>query len=421
MSSGHRLRASLTGALLVATPFGVFAQGNDVTLSNDADAVLIFSSPSVGGATGANPPDLTGDLFWRALPGDRILAHDVGGGMVEIYGYYELIFDNDWSTEPSFYDRLEGPALPSLTNPGNLEPAFFQLGLTSEVLVSLGPTGLPDPCSLGGICGCAPGYLVIITFDPPGSGIFIPADGGSGSDHATTWLVPGGMVPPQDFAALCDTGDYTFQAVYSTDETQADDVGGISAFSGSQIAGGGPVADPVAFAVHPYPTFAERFLNVLADSGTGLGIERGQNAGGATNGLKLSVGSGAARLSYEVRARQDFGTPNQAFAATSLSPLSLPGASFLGASLLLSPDPLFLATSTLTALAGVPIVEADPDLKFGPDGIADFATPFGAGSPVILNLPPTAAGLDLYSQGLVLRLDTLTAAHTNRVRTSLLP
>ncbi|MCZ6596646.1 MAG: hypothetical protein O7B99_03305, partial [Planctomycetota bacterium] len=58
-------------------------------------------------------------------------------------------------------------------------------------------------------------------------------------------------------------------------------------------------------------------------------------------------------------------------------------------------------------------------IGFG-DGAADFTTSF-SGTPVVLAVPVSAVGLDIYSQGGVLHLADLTAYHTNRVRTSLLP
>ena len=108
--------------------------------------------------------------------------------------------------------------------------------------------------------------------------------------------------------------------------------------------------------------------------------------------------------------------------ATSLSPLPLPGVPLLGASLLIGPDPLFQWTRSLTE-ASMTSVIGTPAGGFGAlDGIARFYPPALPGSTrVVLDVPASAIGLDIYSQGGVLHLADQTAYHTNRVRTSLLP
>ena len=84
-------------------------------------------------------------------------------------------------------------------------------------------------CSPGGLCpppGFLNGYLVDLSFGTAvGSGIVVRADGGPSSDLATTYFVTGGMVAT---GGTCGFGDYDLQDVHSTDETIADDAGGIT-------------------------------------------------------------------------------------------------------------------------------------------------------------------------------------------------
>ena len=293
------------------------------------------------------------------------------------------------------------------------------------MFLSLGPSGLPDPCSLGNWCdpdGCVAGVPVGYGIDIQlGAPIVIPADGTAASDLAISWFYPGGMTIGSGSSACGPGSDFTLQNAHGTGETQADDLGGISAFGGWRVAGSGPTADPVTDAAIFETAFRERVLNVIADSGTGVGLELGIMYGGATNGLKLSAGSGQARLSYEIRAFQDAGVPNLAFAATGLSALPLPGVSVGGAALLVVPDAVLQTTVQLTLGAANPVIEA-PGGGWGyPDGMGQFHSTLYGWTPVILDVPPSAVGLDLYSQGGVLHLTDGSAYHTNRVRTSLLP
>jgi hypothetical protein len=350
---------------------------------------------------------------------------------MHLTGMTELFADSDPSTSSSFYDFLIGPALPSAAYPGTIEPAFFQQGLTTEIFVSLGDTGLTDVCSWPEITcdppGCPDGsmwsYLFDIRFE---SSIPIPSNGTPSSDLAVTWFLPGGMAIDYP-AADCPGGDFDLHGTLWTAETQADDAGGFSPLAGIQTAGSGRGPVLVDQAVGWSLTFKERILNVIGDSGNGF--ERGGHGGGATNGLRLSVGSGNARISYEVRAAQDLGIPNQAFVGTSLAPLPLPGVPVLGARLLVAPDAAFVGTAGASAASLLPVTDVclDSDyVCYTPpiDGAADFESPSplsSSGTPLHVPIPASAAGFEVYSQGLVLHTTTLEAFTTNRVRTSLYP
>jgi hypothetical protein len=100
----------------------------------------------------------------------------------------------------------------------------------------------------------------------------------------------------------------------------------------------------------------------------------------------------------------------------------LPGVSVGAAALFVVPDAVFQSTFALTLAAANPVIAA-PGGGWGYylEGMAQFYSTLYGWTPVILNVPPTAVGLDLYSQGGVLHLTDGSAHHTNRVRTSLLP
>lgn len=429
--NGHRHSACALALLLGSSSGAVWGlqahHGNDLPLHHAQGGLAIaLSNPSVGAATGTFPPNLGGDLFWKVLPGDRVLAHDgPDGATMHLDGFGFVIADTDYATDTLLYDALIGPAVPSVTHPGNLEPAFLQSGLTSEVFVSFGPLGLPDPCTLGAACdpnGCfaegggVPSWYLKLELSEP---IAVPADGTPASDLAITWLYPGGM--SIDLDDPCAAGsDFTLQNIQVTAESQGDDLGGISAFGGRQVAGGGPFADPVTETSQLTPTFSERVLNVIADSGKGDGLELGWTEGGATNALKLSAGSGEARLGYGIRAFQDRDRPNQAFVATSLTPVGPPGVPVAGAALLVGPSPLF-ATTLASSAASLKSVLPTQGGGIGDDGIARFYAADERSPALILDVPASAPGLDLYSQGVVWRLEEQTLHATNRVRTSLLP
>jgi hypothetical protein len=411
----HPLALLATGAALLS---GAFAQSNDAPRNNGGEVVFTYSDPSVGAPPGS-PPDLQGDLFWTVHPGfDQLAyAHPDGTARMEVAGYYESLFDTDWTTSPWFYPRMHGPALRGAS--GALEPAFFQLGLTSEVTVEIGPSGFGNPCTISpSLCTpCATsgqGWIVDIQFSPPSlPGPIVSALGASASDLATSWFVPGGMPAT---GGPCGVGDYALQDVHSTDETAADPTGqGLSPWGGFQLAGGGPVPEAISSAVEGNVTWREPILNPRADSGLALGLEEGPNGGGALNGFLLGVSGGGARLAVELRDELGFGAPpgapdgggsgNLAFAGASFTPLPVPGVAVLGAQVLVLPDHLFSGTVQVWQGSVVPVTFV--------------FTPEGAFRSTALAVPPALAGASLYLQGLTLDLATLGAHTTNRVRVRL--
>ncbi len=401
--------------VVVAVPvednFGV--KSNNIPLNNSAEGGALMSVPSVGSPLGTSPPDVFSDLFWKVYSGDRIMRHNSGSSgisVMEIDGYFETIWDTDWATPADFYDRTHGPVLPSTTVPGLLEPAFFQNGITTETLVSLGNSGFGNPCTVfpslcsppGGSCapiGFANGYIVDIQLgETTGTGIACLADGSTAAGLATTYFLPGGM---PFTGGPCLQGDYVIQNLRSTDEDQADDLFGISAFGGQQFAGGGPVADLVTEAPEVNVNFRNTILNVVGDS-DGLGLDVGNNGGGALNGLKLNVGGGSAQFGIEVRDLA--GTAQFAACGASLleETFTIP---LLGGYLQVALDPLFFLT--LQTFNG-PVVQSG--------GEGSFASP-------PIPLPAGLAGVTFFIQGIWVGTPggVYTARNTNRVKLSLLP
>ena len=401
-----------------ATPFSVCAalavlaastsaQSNDTPLSNGGEIFVFFSDPSVGTTAGA-----VGDAYWRAFPGDRLLAHQhgpSGSTTMEINGFYEELYDTDWNTTPHFYDRHVGPALPVIGLACALEPAFLQTGsMSTGATVIVGPSGFGNPCSIApslcspaggcGLGGVPVGWIVDISFGvTPGTGVVLPADGTSASDMAVAYLLPDGMPAT---GGPCGLGDYALQASYSTDETQADDCSGQSAFSGFKLGALAATQDPRT----ETPTFTlgwrEPVLNVVADSGTGLGVEQGPNGGGALNGLKLDTQSGAATIGVEVR---DFeGVGDLAYAWSTLYADGLPGLP-VGSAWLLQRFNRLMPACFLGTIGATPFV----------------FTAEGAFTTCQIPQLPVAGPVDLYWQALMQDPLTGTLRNTNRVRTTL--
>ncbi|MEM7311060.1 MAG: hypothetical protein AAF682_30600 [Planctomycetota bacterium] len=386
---------------------------NDASFNNGSDTANLYSSPSIGAAPTDNPPDLDGDLFWRVHSGADFMAYvdPAGSAVMEVDSYFESLFDTDWSTTPSFYTRVHGPALPNAAGTG-LEPAFLQQGLTTEVVVVVGPSGFPCPGYFSYYsCLCPPpgfvdGYLVDLTFGSTvGSGVVLPADGTAASDMATTWFVPGGMLSS---GGSCGLGDYDIQDLHSIDETQADPLGlGLNPSGGFQFGGQGPVQELITSMAEPHTGWRSPILNPVADSGGALGVEVGDNGGGAMNGRALAVSGGGASLGVEIRDYVGAQLPNNvAVAGASTAPLPLPGVSALGAVLLVVPGGLFGATASVWQ---------------GTASTTTFAfTAEGAFVGAQLPVPPALGGSDLYLQGLVLDVASFVGRATNRVRVQLL-
>jgi hypothetical protein len=391
-------RSLLTAAGLAACATVTSAQvTNDVPLSNGGDALFFYSDPSAAG-----------DLFWRALPGDRLLAHQhgpTGDATMEYTGCYEEIYDTDWSTSPSFFDRHVGPALPVPGAPCALEPAFLQTGVLGGTTISIGPSGFGSPCTIApsicspggcGLAGGPVGWIVDVEFaSSPGTGVVVPADGTAASDLAVTYFVPPGMPAT---GGPCGLGDYVFQTTHSTDETQANDCGGLSAFSGSRLGSAPAVQD--AFSVTPAFTlaFREPVLNVVADGGSG--VEHGPNGGGALNGLKLDTQSGAATIGVELRDLEGIG--DLAFVWSAAAAGGPPGTP-VGDAWLLQRFSRNMPACFLGTVAATTFV----------------FTAEGAFETCQIPQLPVAAPVDVYWQGLM--HDTVTGGfrNTNRVRTTL--
>jgi hypothetical protein len=390
---------------------------NDSPLNNGGDVVFLYSSPSSGFSSLAFPPDITGDLYFRTHSGANMMNDVDGliGSAMEIDGYYESLFDTNWATTPSFYVRGHGPALPDGGGLGGLEPDFFTTGVLAGTIVLVGPSGFGNPCTVapslcspaGGTCppaGFVNGYLVDIGLgSTPGGGIVLPADGTSASDMATTYYVTGGMTAS---GGLCGLGDYDIQDVHSTDESQADITGnGINPNSGFQVAGSGSIMDATNSMAEGHETWRGNIINVVADSGAGLGVEVGDNGGGAMNGRNLAVGSGLATLGVELRDLNGTTIPNLGIVGASLSTIPNPGFPALGGSLLVFPSGLFSSTSSFWqgAVSGATFV----------------FTAEGAFSGVQLPIPVTGAGATLHIQGATLSLTSLTLDSTNAVATTL--
>lgn len=407
------------GALALVAGTSAAQNGNDAPYNNAADFYTTFSSPSAGASIGTNPPDITGDLYWRAFAGadymNDVDGTGLGGSVMEIAGYFESLLDEDWSDSANFLDRLHSHATIGVS--GALEPDFFTTGITgTEVLVSIGPSGFSDPCTIyTTFCSpagssCAPGggawsWVVDIPFTAtPGSGVVMAADGSLGSDMATTYFIQGGHVSS---GGPCGIGTNETNALISTDESQGDITGlGINSVEGFQVAGSGPIAWGVATGMEAMVQFRGNVMNMIGDSGTGLGPEVGDNGGGGTNGMFLSVGSGVATLGCELRdANHD--PFNVGIAGASLVPLPNPGLPALGGNLLVLPDGLFGSTSGVWV--GTVVID---NPWFTTEGRF-----IGAQLPV----PTTAAGATLYTQGATFSLTTFTADTTNVATTHLLP
>ena len=416
----------LAGALALAAGSAQAQNNNDSTLNNGADFVFFYSSPSSGFSSLAFPPDVTGDLFWTSHSGAGMM-NDVDallGSAMEVDGYFESLFDTDWATTPHFYTRNHGPALPDSAGTEGLEPAFFQVGLGGgvygDVVVTIGASGLGTPCTVApSLCSgsagtnCAsPGYVMgyvneLAFGSTPGSGIVLPADGTSASDTAVTYFVHGGMSAT---GGICGLGDYDMNDLHSVDETQADPstgAFGVNPSGGFQIAGGGPAQEALGSMAEGYVTFRGNLVQMVADTGTGLGVETADNGGGAMNGRNLSVGSGAATLGVEIRDLAGSAIPNIGIAGLSLTALPNPGLPALGGNLLVLPDGLFNATSGVWQGAVAPTTF--------------WFTSEGAFSGAQLAVPTTAAGATVHCQGATFSLTTFTVDSTNAVRTRLLP
>lgn len=404
------------GALALVAGTAASQNNNDAPFNNGGDFYTTFSAPSVGSPTGTSPVDITGDLYWKSHAGSEFYNDvDPSSGLatMTITGYFENVLDEDWSSIPSFLDRTHGPAIQSLVNPGSLEPAFFQLGLTTEITVSMGSPGFDHPCTAyPSLCspttsschpsGSAWSWVTDVTLT---TAIPLAADGTTASDQATTYYIQGGW---DSTGGPCGIGTNETNCLISTDETMGDLTGlGISPNDGFQIAGTGPTAWGVATTTEAHIHYDGNILNPVADT-LGGGAEVGDLAGGAMNGRFLSIGGGTATLGAEIRDFAGSGIANLGIAGASLTALPNPGLPALGGNLMVLPDGLF--TSTSAVWNGV-VGPASP--WFTSEGLMPATQ-----APVPATTPtPTT----LFIQGATFDLSTFTVNSTNVSSTTLLP
>ncbi len=398
------------GALAATTGLAIAqVNSNNSTLNNGGDVVFLFSSPSSGFTAAANPPDATGDWYYKVWKGNQSLNHVTPlGSVMEVDGFYESLFDTFWGTIGSptsssadFYARTLGPAVLSTVNPGVYEPLFATAGFTTETLVLVGNSGFGNPCTVapslcsppGSTCpptGFVNGYLVELNFSStPGTGVILPADGTAASDTALTYFVNGGMTAT---GGGCGLGDYGLQDVHSTDETQRDDFGGVNPDGGFQLGGGGPLAEAVVSMLEANLTFRDAILNLQANTG-GAGVEVGDNGGGATNAIRLDTSSGLSTLGIEMRDLASAGGINIAVAGFSLTPIPNPGVPVFGglANLLIVPDGVFNSTAVPGAITPTVFVFTSEGAFTGPQ----FPLP---------PLVPVPGVPLLYGQGIIIDL-----------------
>lgn len=406
----------VASALALAAGISTAQNSNNSTFNNGGDIAFLYSDPSSGATSGAVPQDITGDLYWRTHRGANFV-NDVdaalGGSLMEIDGYYETLYDTDFTTTPHFYGRAHvfqfvgGGAVPDL--------GPYAAG-TDGVTVLVGASGFGAPCTVapsicspqttGAVCaapGFVIGWLVDIGFGPTvGSGVVITASGTGPDDMASVWFVTGGM---PGSGGTCGAGDYAVQDVHSTDETQAD-IGalGINPSGGFQIAGGGLANEGVNSMAESQETWRGNIVNVRART-TGGAIEIGDNGGGAMNGRQLTVNAGGSTIGVELRDLAGSATANIGIVGASLTPLANPGIPALGGNLLVLPDPVFNSTSAVWQGPVVPVT-----YTFTAEGAFQSAQ---------LPVPPTAAGANLHIQGATFSLVTFTVNSTNKVQTRL--
>lgn len=111
------------GALAVTASFAnAQVNSNDSTRQNGGDVVFIYSSPSSGASVGTNPPDVNGDLYWRAVDGG--MANDVDGligSAMEIDGFYESLLtltgELPPARPPALRTSMTGPWVPQAPTP----------------------------------------------------------------------------------------------------------------------------------------------------------------------------------------------------------------------------------------------------------------------------------------------------------------
>lgn len=398
------MKVALTLFASLAVGVAPAAQDNPIFTSNGAEVVRIFSDPSVGGST---PGSITtaDDLYWTAYPEECGSTRD---GFYELLGLDSLfIGDSDWTTPPRIHDIGFGPGMPVPGSGGSalasVVPDFFSTG-TLSALLSLGPSGLPDPCSVvPTLCttpGCPPpitGFVVDIAIGTgPGSGLLGVLDGATSA--AMTVFLPGGMPFTGTSLGTCGLGDYEFTGAASTDENQADAVDndgdtipdGASLVAGFQVGGTtptGPVPDDADTVGEVEVRIDENTIQTLTAT-PGFLLEHG-----LSNAL-FDVSSGSAVLAVEVHSVSGIGgLAVPAFSTGLVTPPGPPGFPAFGGFLLLNPAS-FLFTASLGFLT--------PGFVTGVDDDGDTLADEGVYTSNTVSIPAGAAGMDLFYQAFVI-------------------
>lgn len=379
------------------------ANQNDLTLHNGLDGFFIFSDPSVGAATGTNPPNLNGDLFWKVFPKEAMHfgTSAAGGnppGTAEISGIRVSIADTDWSTSPAMHDLILTPGRPSPTAAfaGNIEPDYTS---PAAIFISFGPSGLPDPCTIPG-SGCTGGcptglnyYDIDLFFGTgAGDGIVVQADGTV--DWTLVSFLPGGMTAT---GGRCGAGDYVTQAAYSSnfftggrEEKQADWLGtGFSAFSGQSIgnfngAPTGYVPDVIQDTPALEISFVQPILTPMVDIGDGV-MDRGLVT------LNVSTGTGTVSMGFESFDYRSIGSTLLTSGVLAGTTLPVPG---LGGLLLDPSDPVFNFLLSLNLIGNYAYVA-------GPQSAPGVVSTFHDGIALtpMVPLPVTTAAAGFAFQG----------------------
>lgn len=417
MRSFFRLSAVALAAL---TAGGLLAaqSGNDNFKTNGGDVVFGYSSPSVGFSTGANPPDFSGDWYWKVYDAASLTTSSTSS---EITGWSISLFDTDWSTAPAFYDTIFAKGIASTVNPGNIEPDFTD---PNGVLVSLGVAPFGDPCVINPpLCGggaCAPagqvvGYAVEVGIGTcTGDGILFTSDD---STHLTeSSFLPGGMLSTTG-TGMCGNGDYALMDVHSQDETQADVVPGYSPFGGFNVPGTGLVPEPITEVAEQHIETCSTTLNIRLGPPVAVPIPYGTAGQGETGvaGVNADLsGTGGAGLPFGYRLFDDVGlTQAVPFALASscvLVPPAPPGIPILGGNVLLNlADPVVF----IAIRQGPILLDHPPGAPTAFDnGVYESQNP--------AQIPISAVGKTVWSQAFSLRFDVffnLTIEGSNRTKT----
>lgn len=365
--------SSLGLALLALSPLAA-AQGNErnpLRLHNGEDKVVTLPTPQP-----------VGDYVWKIFPRE-VLRHP--SGYLQLSGIEFHVYDRYLATPSNAFDVLLTPAVPSISNPGALEPDLANPLYTVPL-----PQGIKVP---GTACTNAAAFITIQPLQP----IPLLADGTA--DYALVITQPACASTPSP----CGGADCTWVSVYSDDEQGADVLAsGISPYGGMQAQSlGGATPDPYNYALAAGLQFVEPIL----------AIRTGPAAAGVAHdlglaGLNLPLSVSSRMFAYTVRANAPAGSV--AIAASSLmSPLPGAGLPLFGAGWLLHPgDPVLAPTLRLGTFTA-------------PSSYPTASLMFESKSPIPLNAG--AIGVVAYSHAFVLDPLLGVARASNLVHTNLLP